>query len=151
MRFEVRRLLAPHPGAHPEHMLYAVDPLAGNDSALLAVFDNPRSPAELAAFLNWAYDKYLHEAPMKAATETRITPGGYAQQSAYDRSFGSKLDRSPVMAERSNQSPPAEKSSDPNLAGADETKRVNRLAVERMTPSDEYDQNEPYHKPKGVA
>jgi hypothetical protein len=103
-----------------EHAVFAVDPRQGNDSALLAVFDNPRSPAELAAFLNWAYDKYLRDAPMEPAadtcphgrsrgwcgdpacipfnaglqpaTETRISPGGsrHAEQSAYERGFGSK-------------------------------------------------------------
>lgn len=49
------------------------------------------------------------------------------------------------------QDTPAEKASDPNLAGSPATKSVNRQKVERMTPSDEYDQNEPYHKPKGTA
>jgi hypothetical protein len=71
-----------------EHALYAVDPRQGNDSALLAVFDNPRSPRELASFLNWAYDAYLRDgAPMEPATETRISPGGsrHAEQSAYER------------------------------------------------------------------
>jgi hypothetical protein len=51
----------------------------------------------------------------------------------------------------SKQEAPTEKSSDPNLAGSPATKPVNRQKVERMTPSDDYDQNEPYHKPKGVA
>ncbi len=55
------------------------------------------------------------------------------------------------MAERSKQSAPAEKDSDPNLAGAPETKSVKVPLAGRMTPTDDYDQNEPYHQPKGVA
>ena len=86
MKFEVRPLMARAPGAGQreetgEHAVFAVDPRQGNDSALLAVFDNPRSSQELARFLNWAYDKYLREAPMEAATEARISPGGLRQPS----------------------------------------------------------------------
>lgn len=55
------------------------------------------------------------------------------------------------MADRSNQTPPAEKSSDPNLAGADATRPVRNDTAGRMSPVHEYDQNEPYHAPKGVA
>lgn len=93
MKFEVAHLLI------NEHGVLAVDPRQGNDSALLAVFDNPRSAEELARFLTWMYDQYLHHAPMEsslgevrrvpgasprfmaaeAATETRISPGGYAK------------------------------------------------------------------------
>lgn len=55
------------------------------------------------------------------------------------------------MAERKNQSAPAPKNSDPNMAGSDQTKGVDRDAPRSMTPTDMYDQNEPYHKPKGTA
>lgn len=48
------------------------------------------------------------------------------------------------------QQPPAEKASDPNLAGSQETEKVKTPSVALMTPSDQYDQNEPYHKPVGV-
>lgn len=73
MKFEPRQL---HESSVLEYGVYAVDPRQGNDAALLAVFDNPRSSQELARFLNWAYDLYLRDAPMEAATETRISPGG---------------------------------------------------------------------------
>lgn len=55
------------------------------------------------------------------------------------------------VAERNNQSAPAEKSNDPNLAGSDATKPVKQERVALMSESCEYDQNEPYHKPRGVA
>lgn len=51
----------------------------------------------------------------------------------------------------SKQSAPAEKASDPNMAGSQDTQSVKVPVAGKMTPSDEYDQNEPYHKPKGVA
>lgn len=54
-------------------------------------------------------------------------------------------------ATMAKQAAESEKSSDPNLAGADQTRAVKREAPALMTPSDEYDQNEPYHKPQGTA
>lgn len=51
--------------ANNEYAVYAVDPRAGNDAALLAVFNNQFSAERLRDFLAWAYDKYLHEAPME--------------------------------------------------------------------------------------
>jgi hypothetical protein len=48
-----------------EHGLWAVDPHQGNDAALLAVFDNPHSPTELARFLNWSYEQYIRGTPMR--------------------------------------------------------------------------------------
>lgn len=47
----------------PDHCVYAVDPKQGNDAALLAVFNNPRSAERLAAFLNWAYSQFTHASP----------------------------------------------------------------------------------------
>lgn len=69
MRFEAQ-VLVPAVDAvfttPDEFGVYAVDPLQGNDAALLAVFDNAKSPQELATFLNWMYDQYMHAAPMRS-------------------------------------------------------------------------------------
>lgn len=73
MKFETRELAAHF--TQVEHGLYAIDPRQGNDAALLAVFDNPRSPAELARFLTWMYDQYLHAAPMEPATDAQKSGG----------------------------------------------------------------------------
>jgi len=54
------------------------------------------------------------------------------------------------MAEKNAQSAPSEESDDPNLAGKYPTQGVNREAPRSMTPTDMYDQNEPYHWPKGT-
>lgn len=62
-----------------EHAVFAVDPRQGNDSALLAVFDNPRSSQELAAFFSYWYDEYLNHAPMEASADPEIIPGGLAE------------------------------------------------------------------------
>jgi hypothetical protein len=186
MKFEVRPLMARAPGGGQreetgEHAIFAVDPRQGNDAALLAVFDNPRSSQELARFLNWAYDKYLREAPMEAATETRISPGGarpaesnlpagwirtgahctcrdFPGADEFCMAHKPPTSKCPEhqwwggrMAERKNQAAPAPASNDPNMAGSDQTKGVRDSRAGRMTPSDEYDQNEPYHKPTGTA
>lgn len=103
MRFESRALLVRAPGAGQtepsgEHAVFAVDPRQGNDSALLAVFDNPRSPAELAAFLNWAYDKYLREAPMEAATDP-VSPGEASRPAAQNTITGGKPSWMSAMAD----------------------------------------------------
>lgn len=65
LKFESRPLVSY--SRSTECGLFVIDPTQGNDAALLAVFDNGRSPAELAGFLNWMYDAYLRTAPMQSS------------------------------------------------------------------------------------
>jgi hypothetical protein len=54
------------------------------------------------------------------------------------------------MAENNAQSAPAEEADDPNIAGKYDMQSVKNVVAGKMTPSDMYDQNEPYHTPRGT-
>jgi hypothetical protein len=55
MIFEVQELIA-NPGdaaEYREYMVYAIEPKAGGDSALIATFESRIAANELASVLNW--------------------------------------------------------------------------------------------------